>query len=230
LANVCCWAAGGEPTMRNFLLGAVAAVFITAGSMALAETTVSGEYVEARTCNVYIGACHANGERVTAGREALMAWNFRKGAVDGVQVDGLNAVAVTAGSDNLAEATANRTSVIYVDSRATEEQAKAVATLLSSRYDKALGKIAAVKRAPIEFKKDKLEYTVRVPDVAYLKTTRFECSHCVMPHMLWYEPFVELKSSLVAKASMNEFKGAPELGTKWRRADENSSFVGEFAF
>jgi hypothetical protein len=51
-----------------------------------------------------------------------------------------------------------------------------------------------------------------------------------MPHMLWYSPFVDLKSSIVAKASVNEFKGSSEIDTKWKRLDENSSFVGEFSF
>jgi hypothetical protein len=216
--------------MHKLLGGAAAVLGLTAGTGALAEPAITGEYVEARTCSVYIGACHANGERVTAGREALMAWSFRKGSLGGAKVDGLNAVAVTAGTDNLAVEGASRTSVIYVDSRATAEQAKAIAELLEGRYAKALGKVAAVKKAPIEFKKSGLEYTVRVPDIAFLKTTRFDCDHCVMPHMLWYDPFVELKSSLVAKASLSEFKGTAELGTKWRRADENSSFVGEFVF
>jgi Uncharacterized conserved protein len=216
--------------MRNLVGGVVVAIGLAAGTAALAAPAVSGEYVEARTCSVYTGACHANGERVTAGREALMAWSFGRGAVQGVKIDGLNVVAVTVGTDNLAQENADRSSVIYIDSRATAEQGKAIADLLETRYGKALGKVAAVKQAPIEFKKSGLEYTVRVPNVAYLKTTRFECNHCVMPHMTWYEPFAELKSSIVAKASINEFKGTSELSTSWCRADENSSFVGEFAF
>lgn len=217
--------------MQRLLTSAAMAIGLAAASGALAaQPSVSGDYVEARTCSVYTGACHANGERVTAGREAMMAWNFKQGALNGVKIDGLSVVAVIAGTDNLGQENADRTSVIYVDSRATEEQSKAIADLLESRYGKALGKIAAVKQSPIEFKKSGLEYTVRVPDVAYLKTTSFECHHCVMPHMTWYDPFVELKSSIIAKASLNEFKGAAELNTKWRRADENSSFVGEFGW
>jgi hypothetical protein len=159
-----------------------------------------------------------------------MAWSFQNGSVGDVKLAGLNVVAVTVCADNLGQDGADRKSVLYVDSRATGEQVKAVTDLVSSRYGKALGKVEAVKRAAVEFKKSGLEYVVRVPEVAYLKTTRFDCQHCVMPHMLWYQPLVPLKSSLVAKASLNEFKGAPELGAKWRRADENSSFVGEFTF
>src|SRR5579872_2344797 len=83
--------------MRNLVRGA-AALFLAAGTGAAAAPpptpaarTLSGEYVEARTCNVYTGACHANGEMVTAGREAVLAWQIKQGTVEGVKVDGLNA-------------------------------------------------------------------------------------------------------------------------------------------
>ncbi len=102
--------------------------------------------------------------------------------------------------------------------------------MLEAQYAKQLGTVAAVKSAPITFDRKGLEYTIRIPDTAYLKTTRYACDHCVMPHAVWYEPLISLKSSIVALSSINEYKGAPELLTRWRRADENSSFVGEFAF
>ena len=47
---------------------------------------------------------------------------------------------------------------------------------------------------------------------------------------LYAEPLVALRSSIVAKAAVNEFKGSPGLTATWRRLDENSSFAGEFAY
>ena len=40
-----------------------------------ASSTIVGDYVEARTASVFAGACHYNGELVTTGRDAIMAWN-----------------------------------------------------------------------------------------------------------------------------------------------------------
>lgn len=216
--------------MRFLFGGVVAALLLTIAAYAQADATLFGEYVEARTANVYIGACHANGESVTTGREAMLIWHVQQGMVNGVKLDGLKAVAVVAGNDNLAWAKTKRRAVIYVDEKATAKQREALANALKEKYAGALGQVIAVKSAPIEFAKNGLEYTVRVPDVAYLKTTRYACDHCVMPHNVWYQPFISLKSSLVARAAVSEYKGAPELATRWRRTDENSSYVGEFAF
>src|SRR5215472_2895766 len=133
--------------MRNLIRGA-AALLLAAGTSALAAPptapamrTLSGEYVEARTCNVYTGACHANGEHVTAGREAMLAWHVTTGASGSVKLDGLNAVAVVAGSQNLADKECVRESVLYVDSRATNAQRAALAEALAGKYGAALGKI-----------------------------------------------------------------------------------------
>ena len=41
---------------------------------------ISGDYVEARSCNVFVGACHYSGEYMTAGREALLVWHVSRGA------------------------------------------------------------------------------------------------------------------------------------------------------
>src|SRR5687767_3359692 len=107
-------------TMRILLHAAVAASLLAvAGAAYASKPALSGVYVEARTCSVYTGACHANGEAVTVGREAMMTWHIDKGTVDGQKVDGMNVVAVVSGTDNLAKKGCDKTSVIYVDSRAS---------------------------------------------------------------------------------------------------------------
>lgn len=225
-------------TMRTIVSGLAGAGMLAATCAALAAATpagtnapkLAGEYVEARSCNVYTGACHANGELVTAGREAILAWQVDRGTYKGVRLDGLRAVAVMTGVDNLAQPDAQRRTVLYVDARATGAQCKALAGALIDKYGAALGTVEAVKNAPVEFEHSGMDYTVRVPGVAFLRTTRYACNECVMPHAVWYAPFVPLKSSIVARAAVNEFKGSPELGRTWRREDENSSFVGDFAF
>jgi len=209
------------------------ALALALGTGAQANSTLSGEYLEARTCNVYTGACHANGEVVTAGREAMLVWNIKSGQVDGVKLDGVRAVAIVVGRDNLATCgtgCGDRKTVLYVDDKATLAQREALAWVLDDRFNRVLGRIAAIKSAPIQFDRKGNEYTVAIPGVARLTTTRYDCDHCVMPHQVWYKPFIELKSHIVAKAAISEFRGTPELATRWLRTDENSSFVGEFAF
>ena len=47
------------------------AAFAAAGSD---EPAVSGDYVEARTCDIFTGPCFANGEMNLAGRQGIAAW------------------------------------------------------------------------------------------------------------------------------------------------------------
>lgn len=219
--------------MNRFMNGGAILLLASAALGAHAEgtrPTLSGEYVEARTCNVYTGACHANGELVTTGREAILAWHINTGTAGGVRLDGLNVVAIVASDENLGQDTAARKTVLFVDAKANAAQRDALRDILTDKYAKTLGRVVAVKSAPVSFAKKGLEYSIKVPGTATVTTTRYACEHCVMTHELWYSPLVSLKDSLVAKAAVNEFKGTPELSTRWLRTDENSSFVGNFAF
>src|SRR5689334_14785347 len=97
--------------MRTLLSGGIAALTlgICSGALAAPPASVhmSGEYVEARTCNVYTGACHAMSEATTTGREALMAWDIKQGTVDGVKLNGVKVVAAVTADANLAQDPAN---------------------------------------------------------------------------------------------------------------------------
>ncbi len=222
--------------MRNILRGAAGALLTFVGSAALAGPTLKGDYIEARTCNIYIGACHANGEKVTSGREAIMAWNIKEGEVDGYKMNGLAVVAIVVGNDNLGDCTTpagqcgSRKTVLYVDSKASDGQRQSLAWALSEKYGKALGTIVKVKSAPVKFSKKGQTFTVSVADVAEVKATALKKSCCVMPHEVWYKPMIEVKNTVIGTCSINEFKGAAELKTQWRRTDENSTYVAEFSF
>ena len=56
--------------MRQLSL-ALALLFVFATTARAAN--ISGDYLEARTCSVYVGPCFANAEMGLAGKEALMA-------------------------------------------------------------------------------------------------------------------------------------------------------------
>ena len=52
------------------------------------NVSLRGDYVEVRTASVFAGACHYNGEVVTTGRDAMMAWNVTSGKWQGVDLSG----------------------------------------------------------------------------------------------------------------------------------------------
>src|SRR5712692_10700010 len=91
---------------------------------------ISGQYVEARTCDVWTGPCFANAETGLSGKLAVMAWKVDEGCLDDVRLDGLSIVAVVSASDTLGlEQTGPSKAVLIVDDKATEAQRKALIRL-----------------------------------------------------------------------------------------------------
>ena len=66
------------------VLSAAATVSFAAG---LPARGVSGNYMEARTADVYTGPCFANGEVEINGKEAVFGWKINKGSWKGVDFD-----------------------------------------------------------------------------------------------------------------------------------------------
>ena len=99
-----------------------ASLVLLCGSTALAA--VKGDYVEVRTASVFAGACHYNGELVTTGRDAIMAWNVTEGTHNGVNLAGAKAIAVVGSQANLIDDQAVRKAELVIDA-ATDAQANA---------------------------------------------------------------------------------------------------------
>src|SRR5213593_104878 len=103
--------------------------FAMAGTVSLAAggSSVTGQYVEARTAEVFTGGCIMGSEAETLGKQAVLAWKVDRGTVNGVSVDGLSVVAALVGDKNLGlhEIGGDRAvvkSALYVDERANPAQ------------------------------------------------------------------------------------------------------------
>src|SRR5215831_3878813 len=124
--------------------------------LAARPASVTGTYVEARTAEVFAGACVMNGEAATTGREALVAWKVDKGQVNGVTLDGLAVVAALAADANLGiheigGEPAIARAVLYVDARATPAQRKALVAMVKSLSGQLIGSVVQETAAPIVF-------------------------------------------------------------------------------
>lgn len=209
--------------MRTTLVvGLLALLVLPAGAQ-----TVRGDYAEARTCSVYAGGCHYSGEYVTAGREALLFWHIREGSWNGVNLRGVSVLAAVVADNNLAEPSARRQSVIYVDARASKAQREAATQLLSRHYAGVLGEVQTVKSVAIRYTQQGKQMAIDAPGVATLHLSRYPCKHCVQPHQVWYQPLAPVAGAEVASAKLAAYRDR-QLGTVWQRGEENSAFVGEF--
>src|SRR5690349_25037649 len=79
----------------------LAAIILFAGTPLLAGGRISGSYVEARTAEVFTGACIMSSEAETMGKEAVLAWKVDRGSFNGIPLDGLTIMAAVAGDRNL---------------------------------------------------------------------------------------------------------------------------------
>ena len=216
-------------SLSTFSLLAVASTSYAKTDLSASATpAVSGDYIESRSLSIYAGACHYGGEAVTEGKEAILAWNVKSGSWDGQNLGGLKVVAVVNGPENLATQPNGHRTIVYVDESASPQQRGALVSLLRKNYDGFLGEVTDVKSAPVRFQQKDRTYRVQVPGVAYLAADKYPCHKCVMPHQVWYSPFLPTQKAEVARALRTEFKADVPSFTQWSKEEANSAYIGEF--
>src|SRR5688500_16658603 len=192
------------------------------------NVSLRGEYVEVRTASVFAGACHYNGEVVTTGRDAMMAWNVSSGKWQGVDLTGVKVIAVVSADANLAEGHAARQSEIIIDSHASRTQALAMVNALKEKYAASLGKVVEVRSAPVSFERNGRTYAVVTNDAAINVEAMPNDLCCKMPNLVWYTPLVGLENRKVGYTSKALYSGRV-VGEPWSRSGENSAFYGSFS-
>jgi len=192
------------------------------------NVSLRGDYVEVRTASVFAGACHYNGEVVTTGRDAMMAWNVTFGKWQGVDLTGVRVMAVVSADANLGESNAARQSEIIIDSQASRTQALAIVNALKENYAASLGKVVAVHSAPITFERSGRTYAVVTSDAAINVEAMPNDLCCRMPNLVWYTPLVGLENRKVGYTSKALYSGRV-VGEPWSRSGENSAFYGTFS-
>jgi len=208
------------------ICGLVSTVSLSAGG-----SSVSGQYVEARTAEIFTGGCIMGSEAETMGKQAVLAWKVDRGTVNGVSIDGLSVVAALAGDVNLGlheigGAVAAVRSVVYVDERANPVQRMALVSLAND-MTKRIGTIVSVTPAPITFADAGQSIHVATSNIA-LDVTK-EISHDpTCGAQQWFSPLAATDHAHMAQTDQNVFTGA-SLGTKWSDPNKRSAFFGTFS-
>ena len=206
---------------------------LTAVTLGAKPATVTGTYVEARTAEVFAGACVMNGEAATTGREALLAWKVDKGQLNGVTLDGLAVVAALAGDTNLGiheiggESTPAR-AAIYVDSRANAAQRKALVAMVKSLSGNLIGSVVQETASAIQFADNGHQITVSA-DTLKLAVAKHLNHDASCGNKQWFNPLTRVDRAEMGTTDQNEFSGA-SLCTKWSDPNKRSSFFGTFSY
>jgi hypothetical protein len=214
------------------LLVLVALTLVLATSPA-AAAGITGQYVEARTCDVWTGPCFANADFNLTGKNAVMAWRVERGTVDGVSLDGLGVVAVLSASDTLGlEQTGPGRAMLIVDSKATPAQRDALIRLARQQAGKLLQNVVAVQSARVELVNCNCPGEVCAEVQAggvRVKTRCLDASHdkACGNESAYYPPLARGVRVQPAAAVENTFQGAG-LPENWTDFDRRGAYVGSF--
>jgi hypothetical protein len=220
--------------MRFGIFAALAAAFGLA--TALEAATIEGEYLEARTCNVYTGPCFANAEMGLAGKEAIMAWKVDKGSWNETSLDGLGVALVvsadaTLGDDGVFGQTPTKTkSVVLVDKNASETQKEALISFVKDSAKKLADNIVRVEEVPFSLENDHLESTgvFSAGEIAKIETRQLKKGDCVCSNeIVYYQPLTKVDNFHPAFSLSNSFKGEG-LDNRWTSGEQRSAFMATF--
>lgn len=226
--------------MRKTVFAALVVLLLVASGAPAA--TISGNYLEARTASVWVGACFANSEMGLVGQEAVMGWQVTDGRWNGVSVAGLSVVGVVRAADTLGtRADMPASSVIIVDQKASAEQAQALVSFVRASAPRLFARVVHVETAPIQFVLEETSGAghhghasgaaakLVVGDLARVVTReiREHDATCANAER-YYEPLVAGIHAEPAFTTAHEYRGNG-LGSVWSNPNRPSAYVGTFA-
>jgi Protein of unknown function (DUF1326) len=219
--------------MKHAFIAAILAL-APASILAGSNGSISGDYVEARTAEVFAGGCVMNSEAETMGRQAVMAWRVDRGSYRGVSLDGLAVVAAVNGDRNLGmremggEAPDHVRAALVVDARANDAQREALVAMARDFSKHVVKDIVSVTPAQITYWDDKDRVAIAAPEVQL--TVNKQLKHdpsCGA--MQWFRPLTTIQQGTMGVAETHAFSGSA-LGTKWSDPNKRSAFFAKFSY
>src|SRR5579884_1121388 len=201
-------------------------------------TQLRGEYIEARTADVYTGPCFANSEVGLAGDLAVMGWKIEKGSWQGVNLDGLSVMGVIHASSTLGDVSPEVypvKAVLIVDERANAEQRLALKSFAQKMGGQLLADVVRVEYQPVEFSaKDgnihSMQATMTAGPLAKLETRALTPGDQICHNeSVYYEPLTKVDHAMAAYTVANDYNGKG-LGTVWNYTGNRGSFLGTFHY
>jgi len=229
-------------------LTALCGALVLAGSSVAGAAGIRGDYLEARTADVYTGPCFSNAEVLIYGSQAVLAWKVTEGSFDGVDLSGLGVAAAIQGTTTFSEDVPEHArAVLIVDEKADSQQRDALVAMARSLAGRRLANIVAVRTARISLKVEAHATagavksheahgmpqapaaTFWAPGLASIVTRPLdERDHACGNEVVAYEPLSRGATVLPAFTLGHQFKGQG-LNSTWDDPNCRSSFVGHFA-
>jgi hypothetical protein len=221
--------------MKKFILPVAAGLLLLTAWARPGSAALKGDYIEARSADVYTGPCFENSEVGLTGQEAILAWKIQQGEWKGVSLAGLSVVAVVRANATLGDPYHDAhpaRSVLIMDSRANGRQRAALTAFAASMTDGLLDNVVRVETAPIQMMVEHgdLHGAAKLVAGRFAQIeTRSLCQgdHLCGNESVYYPPLVALTHSMPAFTLDSSFSGQG-LGEVWKNVDKRSAFVGSF--
>ena len=221
--------------MRKVILSLGIGLFLLSAWAVPGNAALKGDYLEARSADVFTGPCFAMSEVGLTGQEAILAWKVREGDWKGISLSGLSVVAVVRANATLGDPYHNpypARSVLIVDSRANSQQRTALAAFAASMAGDLLDHVVRIETAPIQMMVEHGDLHGAAKLVAGRLAQIETRSLCQGDHLcgnesVYYTPLVALAHSMPAFTLDSSFSGQG-LGEVWKNVDKRSAFVGSF--
>ncbi len=198
-----------------------------------AAQTLSGQYVEARTCDVWVGACYANAEMNINGKNAVLAWKVDKGTYGGVTLDGLSVVAVVDATDTLGLAqTGPAKAVLIVDDKANTVQREALVGLARKLGGDLVKNVLSVDAKPIAIDTNcckeggcaKVDAGIARIETRCLHDHDRICGH----EDAFYPPLTQGANATAAMITESSFTGKG-FNKTWTDTERRGAYLGSFS-
>lgn len=215
---------------RSLVLAALALVVV---ALPVSAAGLTGQYVEARTCDVWTGPCFANAEMNLSGKHAVLGWKVDSGSLDQVRLDGLAVVAIVKASDTLGlEQTGPAQAMLIVDAKANAEQRQALIRLAHQQGGDLLKNVVAVESAPVDLAlcDCKGNACARLTaGAAHVETRCLDEKHDKVcgNESAFYPPLARNVNVKAALAVENRFGGKAFQET-WTDTERRGAYVGSF--
>lgn len=205
-------------------------------TFAVTKPSITGDYLEVRSCDIYTGPCFANAEMGLTGKEAIMVWSVKEGSWQGTSLDGLSVIAVVrtdATLGNLKYEPRAAKAVLIVDEKASPSQQEALKGFARSMAGKLIKEVADVKTSAIEAKLGACTKSgcaaVKASNIVEISTRCFGTEdHVCGNEDIFYPPLTDVSDALAAYTEVASFNGKG-LGATWQLTGQRGAFLATFA-
>ncbi len=229
-------------------LAALCGLLVIAGTTTVGAAQIEGDYIEARTADVFTGPCFSNAEVFITGHQAVMAWKVNQGEWNGVDLSGLNVAAAVLGSTTFSQDDPTQArSVMIVDRKATPAQREALIAMAKHLAGTRLDHVVAVKTTTMdltvedhhaaESHEGETHHMPQAPKASFWAAGLASILSRPLDHedvfcgneVIAYEPLSEGVQAKPAYTLSHSFKGKG-LNTTWNDHNCRGTFVGHFAY